>query len=40
MKKMSFVFALIVACGVCSACNTVQGFGKDVEKVGGKISGK
>jgi predicted small secreted protein len=36
--KQSIVFLLLVA-SVCmfSGCNTVQGFGKDVEKVGEKI---
>jgi predicted small secreted protein len=36
MKK--FV-ALMVALFVLAGCNTVQGFGKDVKKVGEKIEG-
>ncbi|MEW9898583.1 entericidin A/B family lipoprotein [Chitinivorax sp. PXF-14] len=38
MKKLFvLVFALVFA-SFLSACNTVHGFGKDVEKVGEKIS--
>jgi entericidin A len=38
MKKIA---ALLIA-SVCllAGCNTVQGFGKDVEHVGGKMQGK
>jgi entericidin A len=34
MKK---IFALLIAMIVLAGCNTVQGFGKDVQKVGGKV---
>lgn len=37
MKKL---FALLIAVVVVLAgCNTVQGFGKDVQKVGEKVEG-
>ena len=35
------LFRLVLALGTgLGACNTVHGFGKDLEKVGGKISAK
>lgn len=34
MKKL---FALTIAMFVLSACNTMQGFGKDVKKVGSAV---
>jgi len=39
---MRYVIALFALMGVVSlsACNTVQGFGKDVEKLGDKIENK
>lgn len=36
MKK---VFALMIALFVLVGCNTVQGFGKDIQKVGDKLEG-
>ena len=36
MKKL---FTLALCLMVLSACNTVQGFGKDVKKVGEKMEG-
>lgn len=36
MKK---IFTLILCLTVLVACNTVQGFGKDVKKVGEKMEG-
>ncbi|RJX32069.1 MAG: entericidin, EcnA/B family [Oxalobacter sp.] len=36
MKK---VFALMIALFVLAGCNTVQGFGKDIQKVGDKLEG-
>lgn len=40
MKKLIAMFC-VIAMGVgLSACNTVQGFGKDVERGGEKIQGK
>ena len=36
MKKL---FALVVAALLLAACNTVSGFGKDVQKVGQKMEG-
>lgn len=38
MKKMTRIAALITFAGLLSACNTVQGFGQDVEKAGQKVS--
>lgn len=29
--------AIVLVLGALTACNTVSGFGKDIEKVGGKI---
>ena len=37
MKTLLMIVAAIFA---LSACNTMQGFGKDVEKVGSKIEEK
>ena len=39
---MRYFIALFALMGVVSlsACNTVQGFGKDVEKLGDKIENK
>ena len=34
MKRLCL---LLLACAALSACNTVNGFGKDVQKVGEKI---
>jgi len=35
MKKMSLFLMTVVACvSLLSACNTVQGIGKDVKKAG------
>ena len=31
------IFALIAACAVLAACNTMEGLGKDVQKTGKKI---
>ena len=36
MKKL---FALSVIAVLLAGCNTVQGFGKDVKKVGQKVEG-
>lgn len=36
MKKRTFVFATLMALGL-TACNTVQGIGKDIEKGGEAI---
>lgn len=38
MKKIAAL--LIAAVCLLAGCNTVQGFGKDVEHVGDKIQGK
>jgi entericidin A len=35
MRKL--ILALLIAAPLMAACNTVQGFGKDVAKVGDKI---
>jgi predicted small secreted protein len=37
--SVTLVFAALIAALSLSACNTVHGFGQDVEKVGDKISG-
>lgn len=37
MKK-GIVLVLTIASFVLAGCNTMQGFGKDVEKVGEKVS--
>ena len=34
MKKL---FVLVLACITLSACNTVKGFGQDVQKAGEKL---
>ncbi len=36
MKKL---FALTIIAVLLAGCNTVQGFGRDVQKVGGKMEG-
>ncbi|MDB5764221.1 MAG: Entericidin [Herminiimonas sp.] len=40
MKKIAAVFLLILSGYVLVGCNTMHGFGKDVEKVGDKIQEK
>ncbi|CAN5230263.1 hypothetical protein BH11PSE11_BH11PSE11_25050 [soil metagenome] len=40
MKKSFTVLLLIAAACMFTACNTVHGLGKDVEKVGEKIQEK
>lgn len=37
MKKISALVLLAVTLGTLAGCNTVNGFGKDVEKVGEKM---
>jgi len=37
MKRIAFIFTLIVTSTVLTACNTVQGVGKDIEKGGQAI---
>ena len=37
MKKIVIIMLSLFALGTLSACNTVEGFGKDVQKVGGKM---
>ena len=39
MKKVVVLFAVAFAF-VLTGCNTVKGFGQDLEKVGGKIEEK
>jgi predicted small secreted protein len=36
MKKL---FVLILACSALAGCNTVKGFGQDMQKAGEKIEG-
>lgn len=40
MKNLKFYLALMIASVVLSACNTANGFGKDVERGGEKIQEK
>jgi len=40
IRKVAALCILLVAGSVLTACNTFQGFGKDVERVGEKIQGK
>lgn len=40
VQKLVGWFALSSAVLLLSACNTMEGFGKDVQKVGGKIEQK
>nr|WP_082798058.1 entericidin A/B family lipoprotein [Collimonas arenae] len=40
MRKVATLCVLLVAGMVMSACNTVHGFGQDMERVGEKIQGK
>jgi predicted small secreted protein len=40
MKRTIALLSLaVLAMGLLSACNTVEGFGKDVQKVGEKMEG-
>lgn len=34
MKKILSILSLVAVCGVLSACNTIAGAGKDVERGG------
>ncbi len=36
---MKTLFALSIAALFLSGCNTMQGFGRDVQKVGSKVEG-
>ncbi|WP_293780708.1 entericidin A/B family lipoprotein [uncultured Oxalicibacterium sp.] len=40
MKKLIAIFCVLAMGASLTACNTVQGFGKDVERGGEKIQGK
>ncbi|MFC5474860.1 entericidin A/B family lipoprotein [Paraherbaspirillum soli] len=40
MKKIVTLFLLIAVGSTLVACNTVHGFGKDIEHVGEKMQGK
>ena len=37
MKKLAFILFVIVSATSLSACNTIQGVGKDIEKGGQAI---
>ncbi|MCA1323119.1 entericidin A/B family lipoprotein [Herbaspirillum sp. alder98] len=37
MKKISALVLLVAALGALAGCNTVDGFGKDVQHVGEKM---
>lgn len=38
-SRHAFIAVLLAATFGLTACNTVAGFGRDVEKVGGKVEG-
>lgn len=38
MKKLTLIAALFTFAGLLSACNTTQGFGRDIQKAGQGIS--
>lgn len=38
MKKFVFIVSVILMTGLVASCNTMEGFGKDLQKVGDKIS--
>ena len=40
MKKLVIVIAITLSLTSVTACNTFHGFGKDLQKVGGKMSGE
>lgn len=40
MKKVVSFFLLIASMTTLTACNTVHGFGRDVERLGEKVQGK
>lgn len=40
MLQKTAVFVLTVSLVILAGCNTMEGFGKDVSKVGGKIEQK
>ncbi len=37
MRKILFLFMVITASGTLSACNTVEGMGRDIENAGESI---
>lgn len=37
MRKILFLFMVIAASGTLSACNTVEGMGRDIENAGESI---
>ena len=37
MKKISALLLLVLALGALAGCNTVNGFGKDVQEAGEKM---
>ncbi len=39
MKRVIAAFLFVLVACMLTACNTVNGFGKDVEKVGEKMQG-
>lgn len=38
LKKMLFIVVSVVALGLLAGCNTVHGFGEDIQHLGGAIS--
>ena len=40
MLQKTFAFILVLSFGILAGCNTMEGFGKDVSKVGDKIEQK
>jgi|PersoiStandDraft_1058852.scaffolds.fasta_scaffold389637_1 predicted small secreted protein len=39
MKKLTVLLAILAASSLLSACNTIAGVGKDVQKVGQAVEG-
>lgn len=37
MKKLISIFTILSFCTLLSACNTIEGAGKDIEKGGEKV---
>lgn len=39
-RQLALLFLALFATGVLSACNTMEGLGKDVQKLGEKVEDK
>ncbi|WP_188472991.1 entericidin A/B family lipoprotein [Hafnia psychrotolerans] len=40
LKKMVFIMVSVLLLAILSGCNTVHGFGEDIQHLGGAISRK